>query len=410
MNSNICFGNLGRGSRRHSWHLGFRFTFGAVAVAVVLLTVLGCGAGSPFEKKFTLTVTKSGEGSYALRPTPGADGKYSQGAVVTIDTSPTGGWEAVGTVGPVTMDSDKAVTITFQKRYLLAISKTGEGSFTLNPPPGPDGKYSLGTVVTVKPSPGPGWELADEIQPITMDADRAAAVVFKVRTFALTVSQRGDGSYTLNPPPGPDGKYMPGAVVNVRASPSPGWETASPVPPVTMSSDKAIEIVFQKRLSLTVSQTGKGTYTLSPSPGTDGKYSPGTVVTIRPSPAQGWDLRAPVAPVPMATDSQVTIAFVIKPPQRITRNLPIGTGSGTERVQLTVGQRVEGDYRVAGADVTHRVQDPGGNIILSKNVKGQSGTFAFAAAQNGTYSVVFVSSGIVTPSVITLNLTIHYPE
>jgi hypothetical protein len=101
-------------------------------------------------------------------------------------------------------------------------------------------------------------------------------------------------------------------------------------------------------------------------------------------------------------------------------SLDIGTGSGDLTIPsppgilstLNPGDRVEFSFTVAGADVWYRVFDPYGNTILNGNDgnkagEGKTWQGAFIAAASGTYKLHFVSSGILTSSVLIINYTVH---
>ena len=88
----------------------------------------------------------------------------------------------------------------------------------------------------------------------------------------------------------------------------------------------------------------------------------------------------------------------------------IGTGSGNYTIpSANAGDTVEFQFTVAGASVYYSVLDPNNNIILTGNGgnKVMSGSGSFIASNSGNYLVHFKSSGILTPSVITVNGTIY---
>jgi hypothetical protein len=96
-------------------------------------------------------------------------------------------------------------------------------------------------------------------------------------------------------------------------------------------------------------------------------------------------------------------------------SMNIGTSHGFQSISsLNPGDRVSFTFTVAGADVYYWVHDPYGNTILIGNggyttgsQASASGQGAFIATASGTYSLVFSSSGIVTPSVLTINYTVY---
>jgi hypothetical protein len=91
----------------------------------------------------------------------------------------------------------------------------------------------------------------------------------------------------------------------------------------------------------------------------------------------------------------------------------IGTGSGNYTINgVNVGDRIEFNFTVAGADVTFSVLDPNGNTILNGNGgnKASSGSGSFIASSAGGYNLHFISSGILTSSVLTINYTDYFAQ
>lgn len=95
--------------------------------------------------------------------------------------------------------------------------------------------------------------------------------------------------------------------------------------------------------------------------------------------------------------------------------LSIGTGTGSWSIpSLKPGYRVLYSFSVTGSTVTYWVRDPYTNIVLIGNghystgsAAAMSGQGAFIAATSGAYQLSFSSTGIVTPSVLTINYTIY---
>jgi len=89
----------------------------------------------------------------------------------------------------------------------------------------------------------------------------------------------------------------------------------------------------------------------------------------------------------------------------------IGTGSGNNTLpSVNAGDTVEFQFTVAGAPVYYSVLDPNNNIVLTGNggKDAMSGQGSFIASSSGSnYVIHFNSTGIVTPSVITVNGTIY---
>lgn len=140
---------------------------------------------------------------------------------------------------------------------------------------------------------------------LTMNGDRTARAIFMPSAYDLTVSATGEGIVAPA-----SGTYTPGAVVQLAAQPSTGWQfsnwtgacsgTATTCS-VTMSSDKSVNAVFTRitpasnttlaKYALDVKVTGSGVVQVSPSQPVGG-YSDGTVVQLTASPRTGWSLSA----------------------------------------------------------------------------------------------------------------------
>jgi hypothetical protein len=90
--------------------------------------------------------------------------------------------------------------------------------------------------------------------------------------------------------------------------------------------------------------------------------------------------------------------------------LDIGTGNGAQiTTDLNSGDLVQFSFTVSGSSVYYWVEDSFGNIILTG--KGgnavMEGMGHFIAAGGGTYWLSFTSTGVVTPSVLTIYYTIY---
>lgn len=169
--------------------------------------------------------------------------------------------------------------------------------------------------------------------------------------------------------------------------------------------------------SLTVAVNGQGT--TSPSTGTY-TYSEGQSVTITAIPVSGWqfdhwsgDASGTDASVYVTMDSNKSVIanFTRQPQPFGPTAFNIGTGSGDFTIPpVDIGDRVEFNFSVAGSLVYYSVRDPYGNIVLtgSGGNKVASGGGSFIASSPGFYELHFVSSGIVTPSVITVDGTIYF--
>ena len=290
------------------------------------------------------TVTGSGvsftEGSVSVNPAPESNGKYNKNTIVTLTASPASGydwksWSGTDndTANPttVTMSSNKQVIVTFERRFSLIIKNQlvigsiigfNEGSVSIDPAPGDDGKYAKDTVVTLTASPASGydwrsWSGTDNTSnptAVTMSSNKQITVTFTPR-FSLFISNQPvvgssvsltEGSVSVDPSPGADEKYAKDTLVTLTASPAPGYgwkswsgtdsDTANPTT-VTMSSDKQVTVTFELRFWLTINAQKvtspsvsftEGLVLVDPAPEDDGKYAKDTVVTLIAIPASGY--------------------------------------------------------------------------------------------------------------------------
>lgn len=281
------------------------------------------------------------EGSVLVNPAPSVDGKYDKGTIVTLSASAISGydwksWTATDsdTSNPTTvnMSSKKYVTVTFEPSFSLVINnetvigavvRFTEGSVSVNPAPGDDGKYDKGTVVTLTASASSGYDwkywtatASDTSNPTTlnMSSGKHITVTFEPR-FSLNISNQlvigstvsfTEGSVSLNPAPGDDGKYARGTAITLTASPASGYgfknwagtssDTSNPTI-VNISSDKHVLVTFELRFPLTINNqvvTGpsanytEGSVSVNPAPKDDGKYAKDTTVVLTASPASGY--------------------------------------------------------------------------------------------------------------------------
>ena len=220
-------------------------------------------------QQFTLSSNVAGTGSISLNP---AGGSYDAGTVVTVTAVPGVGFEFSGWSGDltgltnpttITMDGNKTIAATFNEvvggQFTLTMNNVGTGSVTLSPA---GGVYNAGTVVTLTPAPGAGFEfsgwsgdLTGAANPttITMDANKIVTATFTeiaAQQFALTPTVSGSGTITLNPA---GGIYDAGTVVTLTANANSGntfngWsgDLSGSVNPttITMDANKAVTANF----------------------------------------------------------------------------------------------------------------------------------------------------------------------
>ena len=313
-------------------------------------------------------------GSVLVSPSPQSNGEYSKNTIITLTATAADGYDWKGwtgtdndTVNPttVTMNKDKHVTAIFERRYSLVINNQlvigslvsfNEGSILVSPAPEGDGKYTSGTVVTLKAVAASGydwksWSGTDPtdnptvIATVTMNNDKTLSVTF-VQRFSLTIGNQmvigtsvtlDTGAVLIDPAPGGDSKYSSGTAVTLTALPNAGYDwkswsgtandNANPTK-IIILSDKFISVTFNQRYSLTVnsqaatgasvSVTG-GSVSVSPAPGADRLFTKDVVVTLTALPSPGyrfdhWSGDASgvltSATVAMGSNKSVTATFI----------------------------------------------------------------------------------------------------
>jgi hypothetical protein len=305
------------------------------------------------------TVTFS-EGSIAVYPAPGIDGKYTENTVVTLTAIPATGYDWRSWTGTdndtanpatVSMNNNKQISVAFDPRSSLVINSQlvigsvisfGEGSVTVSPAPGADDKYNRNTVVTLTATPaaGYGWKnwlgtADDTTNPatVTISSDKHIVVSFEQR-FQLTVNSQlvtgstitvPEGSISINPAPGTDRNYTKDSALTLTATPASGYRfdhwggdaTGKTNPAtVTMTSNRSVTAVFVKSFNLTI--------TISPSTGgavlpTAGAFDDGAIVALTATPAAGYRFdhwsgdatgTAAATTITMSANRSVTAVFV----------------------------------------------------------------------------------------------------
>ena len=291
-------------------------------------------AGPP-PPTYTLTrnVTPDGGGQVYVSPgVPSGASGYVAGTSVTVYAIPASGYSfaswsgaMTGSQNPqsLTMNENKMVTANFvvqeQPRFELSklVNPAGSGTIGANPPPGNDGKYSSGTLVTLTATPVSGntfnfWSgaVSGTTNPtqILINGNKSVTANFLVPetpprfTLVKYINPTGSGEIVVSPLPGIDGKYTSGTLLTLTATPATGklfisWGgslTGAENPThLLMNSNKAVVANFTgteaPRFTLTrsVDPAGSGEISLDPPYGTDGKYTSGTVVTVTAHPFAG---------------------------------------------------------------------------------------------------------------------------
>jgi len=201
-------------------------------------------------------------------------------------------WVYLGKSNPITVNG-----IT----YTLTTSATPSSYGYVTPS---SGTYAAGTPVTITAHPYSGYRFdhwggsvtgTSNPVTITMNSNKNVIAYFVPVQYTLTTSVFPSGSGSVSPS---GGTYAAGTSVALTANPASGYKfdhwggsatgTSNPVT-ITMNSNKNVIAYFvpvQYTLTTSVSPSGSGYVTLSPSGGT---YNAGTSVTITAVPYSGYE-------------------------------------------------------------------------------------------------------------------------
>jgi hypothetical protein len=210
-----------------------------------------------FVSQFSVSVASSSGGSVTLDP-PG--GLYDDGSSVTLTAVPDanhrfGGWSSIlaGQGNPATLvvEADELITASFVPLAHLSVAPAVGGSVALDPP---GGVYDRGTTVRLTAVAAPqyrftGWSgaLSGSGNPATLvlDADRVVGATFST-LLSVSVAPTVGGSIALDPP---GGRYEPGTLVTLTATPAPGrtfagWDgdLAGAENPLSLVVDRDLEV------------------------------------------------------------------------------------------------------------------------------------------------------------------------
>jgi parallel beta-helix repeat protein len=106
--------------------------------------------------------------------------------------------------------------------YMLTITIVGNGTVTKDPD---QGVYHYGDVVTLTPTPDPGWSMGSwsanvVAGQVTIHGNTTVTATFTQDEYTLTIDKVGNGSVTKAPD---QATYHYGAVVTLTATADPGW-------------------------------------------------------------------------------------------------------------------------------------------------------------------------------------------
>ncbi|HRZ82793.1 MAG TPA: hypothetical protein P5069_10040, partial [Candidatus Hydrogenedentes bacterium] len=297
-------------------------------LTVSVLSVLGCGVASA---GYTITCTpylgynqeNPSVGVVQFDPAP-PEGGYETGTVVTLTAVPNLGFTFKEWKSGAVLGSDPVFSITIgvqdvnisaifwvPNRYAanISVSPLESGTYSLDPPPGEDGKYDEGTLITVTAIPNSGYyywhsnldgssSCGSDVFSISVSTNG------RILYFSKNPTVRGSGSGEWGSlsilPASESGTYAPGTEITLNAAMNAGFSfegfdigtTIFPNNPCVFTVEKVCnyqdgnyyvnvryEDVRPKLLSTTVSPVAAGTIQVSP-PMPEGGYLDDPLVTL----------------------------------------------------------------------------------------------------------------------------------
>ncbi len=303
------------------------------------------------------------------------------------------------------VDGDMVIGAEFHSgKVSLTVNVSGQGSVIPS-----SGEYEVGEFVTVLMSgPSPGWHFVrwegdasgtSNGFDITMDRDKTITAVFEEDPeYTLVVHVNGHGSVA---PSG--GTYAKNEVVTLTAIEDTNtdwvftqWEgdasgTGLTTSVVMDAHLKDVTAVFDLCATLTINVvTGDGTVSQSPMPnGPNGKYLPGTGVTLTATPAAGyvfdgwggdasWSETSPTIDVAMTMSKTIQVYFK-------------HAAAGTVRSSFDAGNEgwaIWGDAQGGAATPTYYASggNPGGYVSATDDVTGGTWYWQAPAKFHGDFS------------------------
>jgi len=381
-----------------------------------------------FSGRFTLTVSNQlvigsvvsfPEGSIAVNPAPGNDGKYAYGTSITLTASAESGygWKSwTGTSSDstnpttVTINSDKHIAVNWEQRFLANINNlafTGSGidftggSVAVSPAPGADGAWSKNTKVTFSATPKTGYRFdrwSGDVNSttnnitVTLNSDKNISAIF-IRIYNLTTITSPLGGGSINPG---SGVYDEGASITLTATPAAGYrfvrwsgDASGNVTPttITMNADKTVTATFIKVYTLTTMASPTGSGTITPAGGT---YNVGANVTLTATPVAGYrfdhwegDVDSTEATITITMNGNKTVSAIFIKQDTLTVTVsPAGGGTVTPA----------GGIYDDGATVTLTATAAAGYKFdhWEGDASGTDATITIAMNGNKTVTAVFV--------------------
>jgi uncharacterized repeat protein (TIGR02543 family) len=297
------------------------------------------------------------------------------------------------------------------------------------------GNYVSGKQVTVQALPSPGYQFegwsgsvsgTSTSISVTMNSDENLIATFAALQYTLSTSVNPSGGGTINPSASTTGY---GQTVNLSATATDGYRFVSwsgdvsgsnSNISVTMNSNKQVFANFVKQVTLTITVNPLNTGNATPNTAV---YDQGSQVTLIATPASGYqfdrwsgDISGTGSSIVVTVNSSMNVvANFGKAPLNVGPTAwNIGTGTGDLKIALNVGDILSFNFsvNVSGASAYYSVIGPNGDTLLngSGGSKVMSGQGSLTATIPGNYDIHFLSSGIITSSIITYSYTVTYAQ
>jgi len=288
---------------------------------------------------FSLSLSHSGSGTDPVA-TPSSsptctEGRYREGELIQLSVTPDTDWAIVGwtgtdadaSVNPTNQimmpANDHAASVIYETCRSLVLNHSGSGAPLLADPtasPGcAQGKHVLGEFISITAAPDAGWGVqswsgtdndaeAGLIGILIMPDLQHVVTVIYANCYALTTAHSGEGDNPLAIPSASPGcvvsNFVPGHMVNLTASPAPGWgvegwqgtdndASVEVTNTVTMpASAHAASVSYGTCFVLSSGHSGSGTNPIADplmSPGCEvGHFRAGEVIQLTAQPDPDW--------------------------------------------------------------------------------------------------------------------------
>lgn len=299
----------------------------------------------PVVEKFTLTKNTPEHGTIDVSPSADAEGKYVKDTEITVTLTPEQGYVVdTFTVGGANKSSDlqnniykfnitenTAINATFkssspepvEKRFTVTKNAPENGTITVSPDAGTDGKYAENAEITVTLAPAANYEvdtftvggtdkkaeLNNNVYKFNITENTAINATFKAveKRYSVTKNTPEHGTITVSPDAGTDGKYAENAEITVTLAPETDYEVATftvdgvdkkaelqdNVYTFNIAANTEIEVTFSKivkKFTVTVpASVENGEIKVEPE-SADNKYDEGTEITVTLIPEQGYEV------------------------------------------------------------------------------------------------------------------------